>query len=138
MIKRKRSIDYTKYRPQPFLDGYVVIKHKVLQEPDGWEPRYKDEFSEKIRFERRMVGVQRYYSALHADQHVEVVIRIPFRPVDEDDTYLIYDNDYNGKELVLLQYQVPVDVYPRVVDLSLGYKTEIPKHEEQYISWGSE
>lgn len=138
MIKRKRSIDYTKYRSQPFLDGYIVIKHKVLQEPDGWTPRYKDEYSEKVRFERRMVGVQRYYSALHADQHVELVARIPFRPVDEDDTYLVYDNVHDGKELVLLQYQVPTDVYPPVVDLSLGYKTEIPEHKDQSPTWSSQ
>lgn len=113
-----------------YNDGYLIIRHRELKEYDGWEPKYDISETEKIRFQERTVGVTRYYSALHADQHLEIVVRIPMRPIDEDDDFILFNNRYQGEEFSVLQYQVPSDVYPKVLDISLGFKTYVKGHED--------
>lgn len=130
MIKREKKYGYSKkFYSQPFTDGYIEIVHRVRNAPDGWMPTYTEETVQQVRFQERTVGVTRYYSALHNDEHVAIVVRIPEIEFDEDDDILVYNNRYNGKKFSVISYQTPENVYPRVIDLSLGYKTYMGDHD---------
>lgn len=112
----------TKYSPQTFNDGRVILERRELAEADGFsKPTYEVVKEVTLQYERKTVGVTRYYTALHAGEHIEQVIRIPMIEIGDADTIVLYDRlNPTGKRYEIKQVQIPQNVYPLCMDVSLG------------------
>lgn len=82
---------------------------------DGGRPVEKLTLKETLRFHRRTVGMTRYYTAMQANQQVDAVLRCYLRPsVSTQDIAIL-----GGKQYRITLVQVPEDVVPPVMDLTL-------------------
>lgn len=71
--------------------------------------------ADRVPYERRRVGVQRFYSARQENTEIEMVIRIPGAfPVSTQDICIIDNRQYG-----IYQAQDALDIIPPAKDLSL-------------------
>lgn len=105
-----------KNRPsQSFNDGIVTIRQMRDTAAPGDMENLQPVDLYTLRFEERMVGMQRRYLGLQDDMRIDKLIRVQRRDdVTTDDTALI-----DGQEYKVRQIQYVVDIRPRVMDLSL-------------------
>lgn len=102
-------------RTQTFNDGIVHIYNVSDSAEDGNMPAEKLKPKETLRFNRRTIGLTRYYTALQANQQVDAVIRCPYRrTVSAQDIAQIEKKQYR-----VTLVQVPEDIVPPVMDLTL-------------------
>ena len=124
----------TPFRPddrritQSYRDGVVRIYTVTDGAAPGYQPRPVLTLLETLFYQKRRVGLQRYYAGRQAQVEVERVIRIQLRPaVNPQCVAVTEDGVQYGIELV----QQVQDVYPPSIDLTLvriEQKYEVP-HE---------
>lgn len=103
-------------KERTFNDGVVKIYRVTDEAAAGELPKEKLELKETLRYERRIVGFKRYYAALQANQQIEGIIRCPYR-----DTVSAQDiAEKEGKQYQITLIQIPEDIYPPVMDLTLS------------------
>ena len=101
---------------QPYKDGVVKIYEVTDIAPAGNKPDPKLTEKSKLRYDQRIVGMQRYWIAKQAQSEIEMVIRVPrILSIGTDD--IAVPND--GKQYKIAQIQYPPDIYPLSMDLSL-------------------
>lgn len=71
----------------------------------------------KLRYHRRTVGVKRHYEALQAAERVDLLIRVPFRPMISTGDIAIPTDD--GQQYRITLIQRIEGVFPPVMDLTL-------------------
>lgn len=101
---------------QTFNDGVCSISRvKNVAEPgnkpkEGLEAKYG-----RIPFERRTIGLQRFYQAMQADVQITDLIRIPYQMnISTNDVCVI-----EGKQYRIKQVQAIKDTLPAAADLTL-------------------
>lgn len=101
---------------QTFNDGVCKIYQvENVAEPgdrpkDGLKVLYK-----RVPFERRKVGVTRFFQAAQADMKIEALIRIPYQPKIGTNHIC----EINGLQYRICQVQEVKETMPRATDLSL-------------------
>lgn len=102
-------------KTQTFNDGVVQIYAVSDQSENGNMPSEKLTHKEQLRYHLRTVGINRYYTAMQANQRVDAVIRCPFRrDVSAQDVAQV------GLKLYRITLvQVPENIVPPVMDLTL-------------------
>lgn len=102
---------------QVFNDGIVKIYSVVDKAEVGNTP--KDELTLKVgplRYEERIVGMSRFWTAKQAQVKVDRMIRTPkLSMVSTQDVAILID----GEQYEIVQVQYPKDVEPPSMDLSL-------------------
>lgn len=106
-----------KQQTQTFNDGVLTIYKVTNIAAAGRMP--KDGLSSKkgpLRYDERIVGMGRYWTAKQENVKVDRLIRVPlFREVSTQD--VVIPND--GEQYSIKQIQYPKDVVPPCMDLSL-------------------
>lgn len=99
---------------QTYNDGVVrIYAVDDISEP-GDIPKEGLKIKETLRYKRRTVGIQRYYTALQANAQIEQVLRCQLREnVSSQDVAVV-----NGTQYRIEQVQYPEDL--PVMDLSLS------------------
>ena len=70
-----------------------------------------------LRYKRRTVGIRRHYTALNAGARVDLLLRVPYRrSVSAQDVAV---PTLDGQQYRITLVQVPEDVTPPVMDLTL-------------------
>lgn len=102
---------------QSFNDGIVNI-YSVKNTADAGNMPKKNGLTLKVgslRFEERVVGMGRYWSALQEQSRIEQILRVPrINSVNVHDVAIL-----NGQQYDIMQVQYPPDVEPPCMDLSL-------------------
>jgi len=106
-----------KQKPQPFNDGTVAIYSVTNTAAPGDAPVESLTAKTSLRFHRRTVGIQRQYLAMQAGARVDYLLRCPYRP--EVSTLDVSIPTLDGKQYRITAVQVPEDVRPPVMDLTL-------------------
>ena len=100
-----------------FNDGLVTVYRVEDQAAPGDKPVEKLVEKVTLRYARRTVGIRRHYAALNAGAKVDLLLRVPFRPdVSAQDVAV---PALDGKQYRITLVQVPEDVTPPVMDLTL-------------------
>ena len=100
---------------QNFSDGLVMVYGTQNVAPPGELPKTERVLKGGLRFQERVVGVDRFFKGLQAVGEIVRVIRCPARrEVSIHDIAVIGDEDYE-----IVQIQVKPDFTPWVMDLSL-------------------
>lgn len=99
-----------------FNDGLVTIYGVENQAAPGEKPRERLVKKISLRCAQRTVGIRRHYAALNAGARVDLLLRIPCRPeISAQDVAVPND----GKQYRITLVQIPEDVMPPVMDLTL-------------------
>lgn len=93
---------------ETFNDGIVSIR---LIDDDGNAGNEK----ERLRFQERTVGAQRYYEAMTAKVQIDRMIRVPFRPWITTEYLAVID----GEVYEIKQVQTVMDTKPKTNNISL-------------------
>ena len=106
---------------QNFNDGQITIYRAEDNAQPGYYPRISLSKKVKLRYEKRSLGIQRYYSASQNQTEIKRVVRVPQHPdVTNQDIAQTEDGTYYRIDLV----QNVVDVYPPSMDLTLAKYTQ--------------
>lgn len=100
-----------------FNDGLAVIYRVENQGAPGDMPVERLVKKAALRYTRRTVGIKRHYAALTAGARVDLLLRFPYRP--EVSTQDVAVPTLDGKQYRITLIQVPEDVTPPVMDLTL-------------------
>lgn len=100
---------------QTFNDGLVRVYAAANAAQPGAAPRERLEPRWKLRYEERTVGVTRHYAAMQANERVDMVLRVPLRPVSALDVAVPND----GQQYRITLVQRPKGVEPPCLDLTL-------------------
>lgn len=100
-----------------FNDGMMTIYRVENRAAPGEKP--KDALSKQgtLRYQRRTVGIQRHYAAMNAGARVDLLLRVPYRRSVSTQDVAVPTLD--GKQYRITLIQVPEDVNPPVMDLTL-------------------
>lgn len=114
---------------QTFNDGLLTISSVGNSATPGKKP--VDQLMPKyegIRYERRIVGMNRFWAGMQSNARIDQLVRIPEGPdVTTHDRVTLETGDVYRIE----QIQHPPDVWPKSLDLSLGlYKTRAEMEAE--------
>lgn len=100
-----------------FNDGLVTIYRVENRAAPGKKPVEALLRKAALRYQRRTVGIKRHYAALTAGARVDLLLRVPYRPdVSAQDVAV---PTLDGKQYRITLVQVPEDVVPPVMDLTL-------------------
>lgn len=100
-----------------FNDGLVTVYRVENRAAPGDKPVEKLVKKVSLRYTRRTVGIRRHYAALNAGARVDLLLRVPYRP--EVSTQDVAVPSLDGKQYRITLVQVPEDVTPPVMDLTL-------------------
>lgn len=101
----------------PLCDGLVSIYREENTAAPGDAPKVKPVKKGVLRYRRRTVGLNRYYTAGQANVRVDLLLRVPWmREVSVQD---IAVPTLDGKPYRITLIQVPEDIAPPVMDLQL-------------------
>ena len=68
-----------------------------------------------LRYEERIVGMGRFWTAMQAMAKIDMVVRVPrFKSVSTQDVVILDEEQYS-----IVQIQTPPEITPAVMDLSL-------------------
>ena len=100
-----------------FNDGMIVVYAVENRAAPGEKP--KDALFKRgtLRYQRRTVGIQRHYAAMNAGARVDLLLRVPYRRSVSTQDVAVPTLD--GKQYRITLIQVPEDVVPPVMDLTL-------------------
>ena len=104
-------------RQTAFCDGLVTIYRVENSAAPGEKPKKRLAPKGSLRYQRRTVGIQRHYAALNAGARVDLLLRVPYRPEVSPQDVAVPAPD--GKQYRITLVQVPEDVTPAVMDLTL-------------------
>lgn len=100
-----------------FNDGLVTVYRVENQAAPGDMPVERLVEKATLRYSRRTVGIRRHYAALAAGARVDLLLRTWYRPeVSVQDVAVL---PLFGKQYRITLVQVPEDVTPPVMDLTL-------------------
>lgn len=102
-------------KSQTFLDGLVRICAVENIAAPGDTPRDGLVLKERLCFDRRTLGLTRYYTAMQAHQRVDEVIRCPLRKTVSAQDVAVIEGAQYSVQLV----QRPKGAAPPVMDLTL-------------------
>ena len=106
---------------QNFNEGEITIYRTKDRAQPGYYPQIELSKKVKLRYEKRSLGIQRYYAAAQNLIEVKRVVRVPKHPdVTNQDVAQTEDGTYYRIDLV----QDVVDVYPPCMDLTLAKYTQ--------------
>jgi len=112
---------------QNFNDGVLSVCNVENIAETGYQPKIGLTVKHRLRYEERVVGFSRYYSALQNQIEIEKVLRVPYRQgITNQDVVVLPDCEQYSVQ----QVQV-IDVYPKCLDLSLS------KIEQRYEVCGT-
>lgn len=100
-----------------FNDGTVTIYAVENSAGPGNLPEAALVRKGTLRYQRRTVGIRRHYAALTAGAKVDLLLRVPYRPEVSAQDVAVPTLD--GKQYRITFVQVPEDVAPPVMDLTL-------------------
>lgn len=84
----------------------------------------------RLRYHRRTVGVKRHYEALQASDRVDLLLRVPYRPMISTDDIAIPTEDERQYRITLIQRIE--GIFPPVMDLTLRrVEHEYDKQDQQ-------
>lgn len=100
-----------------FNDGMIAVYAVENRAAPGEKP--KDALFKRgtLRYQRRTVGIQRHYAAMNAGARVDLLLRVPYRRSVSTQDVAVPTLD--GKQYRITLIQVPEDVNPPVMDLTL-------------------
>lgn len=99
---------------QTFNDGIVNIYTVGNIAEKGDAPKEGLTLNCTLKFDKKTVGIKRFYSALQNNIEINLLIRTHCKDVSAHDVAII-----NGQQYEIIQAQYPEDVYPKCMDLSL-------------------
>lgn len=106
---------------QNFNGGEITIYRAKDNAQPGYYPRISLSKKVKLRYEKRSLGIHRYYSGSQNRTEIKRVVRVPMHPnVTNQDVAQTEDGTYYRIDLV----QDVVDVYPPSMDLTLAKYTQ--------------
>ena len=106
---------------QNFNDGQITIYRTEDRAQPGYYPQIELSKKVKLRYEKRSLGIQRYYAAAQNRIEVKRVVRVPKHPgVTNQDVAQTEDGTYYRIDHV----SDVVDVYPPSMDLTLAKYTQ--------------
>lgn len=100
-----------------FNDGMIVVYAVENRAAPGAKPKEALSKRGTLRYQRRTVGIKRHYAAMNAGARVDLLLRVPYRP--EISTQDVAVPTLDGKQYRITLIQVPEDVTPPVMDLTL-------------------
>ncbi len=100
-----------------FNDGLVTIYGVENRAAPGKKPAEALLRKGTLRYQRRTVGIRRHYAALNAGAKVDLLLRVPYRPEVSAQDVAVPVPD--GRQYRITLVQVPEDVTPPVMDLTL-------------------
>ena len=100
-----------------FHDGLVTVYRVENQAAPGDKPVERLVRKGVLRYQRRTVGIQRHYAAMNAGARVDLLLRVPYRPEVSAQDVAVPTLD--GKQYRITLVQVPEDMTPPVMDLTL-------------------
>lgn len=100
-----------------FHDGLVTVYGVENRAGPGKKPVESITRKGVLRFQRRTVGIRRHYAAMTAGAKVALLLRVPFRPEVSPQDVAVPTLD--GKQYRITLVQVPEDITPPVMDLTL-------------------
>ena len=111
-MRRKRK----QTTPSPLRDGLLkVYAVKDVSEP-GEMPEQGLELKYELKYDERMVGLNRFWTAMQHSARISFVVRCHrIDDVTNHDVVVLRD----GKQYDIAQIQHPPDIWPKVMDLSL-------------------
>jgi len=111
-----RSKNRTQIPFQTFNDGICSIHAQVNASTPGNKPVMKlKQIAERVPFEKRRVGIKRFYDAKQENAEIERLIRIPAQFKISTQDICMIDNVQYG----IYQVQDVLDTMPQAKDLSL-------------------
>lgn len=109
-------MDLKQKNPQTFNDGLAQFWRIGNAAEPGRMPKEKRIPFQTLRYGRRIVGINRYWTAMEASTKISQVIRCPrVREIHEQDNVTLED----GQDYQIKQIQYPEDIFPLVMDISL-------------------
>ncbi len=107
----------SKQAAPPFDDGAVTIYRVSNGAAPGDMPAEKPIRLGVLHYHRRTIGVQRRYLALQAQAKLDLLLRCPYRiEVSAQDVAV---PTLDGHQYRITDIQVPEDIQPPVMDLTL-------------------
>ena len=100
-----------------FNDGIVEIYAVENAAAPGRKPDDVLIRKGRLRYQRRTVGIKRHYAAMTAGAKVDLLLRVPYRR--EISTQDVAIPTLDGRQYRITFVQVPEDVTPSVMDLTL-------------------
>lgn len=100
-----------------FNDGLVTIYRVENRAAPGDKPVERLVRKTVLRYQRRTVGIKRHYAAMNAGARVDLLLRVPFRPEVSPQDVAVPTLD--GRQYRITLVQVPEDVTPPIMDLTL-------------------
>ena len=100
-----------------YHDGLVTVYRVENQAAPGDKPVERLVRKGVLRYQRRTVGIQRHYAAMNAGARVDLLLRVPYRPEVSAQDVAVPTLD--GKQYRITLVQVPEDMTPPVMDLTL-------------------
>lgn len=100
-----------------FNDGLVTVFRVENQAAPGDKPKEALFKRGTLRYQRRTVGIKRHYAAMNAGARVDLLLRVPYRRSVSTQDVAVPTLD--GKQYRITLIQVPEDVTPPVMDLTL-------------------
>lgn len=100
-----------------FNDGLVTIYRVENQAAPGNKPVERLVEKAALRYTRRTVGIRRHYAALSAGARVDLLLRTWYRSDVSPQDVAVPTQD--GRQYRITLVQVPEDVAPPVMDLTL-------------------
>lgn len=102
---------------QSFNDGIVRIFSVSDGAAPGWQPRPVPQHKSTMRYQERIMGIQRYYAGMQNQVELRRVIRVPRAGnVSSQDLAVTEDGHQYRVDLV----QAVQEVWPACVDLTLA------------------
>lgn len=106
---------------QNFNEGEITIYRTEDRAQPGYYPQIELSKKVKLRYEKRSLGIQRYYAAAQNQIEVKRVVRVPKHPdVTNQDVAQTEDGTYYRIDHV----SDVADVYPPCMDLTLAKYTQ--------------
>lgn len=100
-----------------FNDGLVTVYRVENQAAPGDKPVERLVRKGVLRYQRRTVGIRRHYAAMSAGARVDLLLRVSYRTEVSAQDVAVPTLD--GKQYRITLIQVPEDVTPPVMDLTL-------------------
>ncbi len=108
-----------KPQPQktPLHDGAVSIYRIGDPSQNGDMPAKTLTLLGTLHYHRRTIGIQRAYLALQSNAKIDLLLRCPYR--EEVKAKDIAVPTLDGKQYKIMMVQVPEDIKPTMMDLTL-------------------
>lgn len=113
---------------QQYRDGLLTVYQVTNAAAPGAAPVEKLHRKVQLPYEERMIGVKRLYLAQQAEDRLDLLLRVPWRPGIAAQDVVIPTMD--GKQYRITNIQKVLDIEPPPMDLSLARITPEYKLEE--------